>query len=161
LTVSTGDRSVSTLQRLYTLPTVRVKVPKNFEPNHTCVDQTQYHTTEVWLHRDATKPLQRYAEDQQPATVTAAEQIITLPSGQHLSKGFYPTRTGLYSFNSGPLCSFRIRLTDNSTHLINRLSQSHMDCGCTVVGDSPGGPLKQLGKPHLKPAKSQGQTRPT
>jgi hypothetical protein len=24
------------------------------------------------------------------------------------------------------------------------------------VGDSPGGPLKQLGKPHMKPAKSQG-----
>jgi hypothetical protein len=28
-----------------------------------------------------------------------------------------------------------------------------------VVEDSPGGPLKQLGKPHLKSAKSQGQTR--
>jgi hypothetical protein len=28
-----------------------------------------------------------------------------------------------------------------------------------TVGDSPGGPLKQLGKPHLKPAKSQSQTR--
>jgi hypothetical protein len=28
-----------------------------------------------------------------------------------------------------------------------------------TVGDSPGGPLKQLGKPHLKPAKGQGQTR--
>jgi hypothetical protein len=27
------------------------------------------------------------------------------------------------------------------------------------VGDIPGGPLKQLGRPHLKPAKSQGQTR--
>jgi hypothetical protein len=25
-----------------------------------------------------------------------------------------------------------------------------------VVGDSPRGPLKQQGKPHLKPAKSQG-----
>jgi hypothetical protein len=25
------------------------------------------------------------------------------------------------------------------------------------VGDSPGGPLKQLGKPHLKPAKSQAK----
>jgi hypothetical protein len=28
------------------------------------------------------------------------------------------------------------------------------------VGDSPGRPLKQRGKPHLKPAKSQDQTRP-
>jgi hypothetical protein len=24
------------------------------------------------------------------------------------------------------------------------------------VGDSPGGPLKQMGKSHLKPAKNQG-----
>jgi hypothetical protein len=29
--------------------------------------QPSYHTSKVWLHRDATKPLQRYAEDQQPA----------------------------------------------------------------------------------------------
>jgi hypothetical protein len=27
------------------------------------------------------------------------------------------------------------------------------------VGDSPGGPHKRMGKSHLKPAKSQGQTR--
>jgi hypothetical protein len=27
------------------------------------------------------------------------------------------------------------------------------------VGDSPRGPLKQLGNPHLKPATSQSQTR--
>jgi hypothetical protein len=87
LTVSTTDRSALTLQRLYTFTTARVKVPKNFEPNHACADQAQYQTTEVWLHRDATKPLQRYAEDQQPATVTAAERTITLPSGQYLSKG--------------------------------------------------------------------------
>ena len=50
MTVSTADISVlNTLQRLYTLPTSRVKVPKNFEPNH------------VWLHRDATRPLQRFS----------------------------------------------------------------------------------------------------
>jgi hypothetical protein len=70
------------------------------------------------------KPLQRYAEDQQPATVTAAERAITLPNGQHLSKGCYPKRTGLYPFNSGHLCSFWIRLSDNSTHLINWLSRA-------------------------------------
>jgi hypothetical protein len=29
-----------------------------------------------------------------------------------------------------------------------------------LVGDSPRGPLKQLGNPHLKPATSQSQTRP-
>jgi hypothetical protein len=28
-----------------------------------------------------------------------------------------------------------------------------------AVGDSPRGPLKQLGNPHLKPATSQSQTR--
>jgi hypothetical protein len=138
LTVSTLTDQFYILQMLYTFSTTRVKASKNFEPNHACADQAQYHTTKVWLHRDATKPLQIYAEDQQPTTVTAAERTITLPSGQHLSKGCYPKRTGLYPFNSGPLCSFRIRLSDNSTHLINWLSQSHMDCGCTVfLGGSP------------------------
>ena len=29
-----ADISVFTLQMLYTLPTIRIKVPKNFEPNH-------------------------------------------------------------------------------------------------------------------------------
>jgi hypothetical protein len=28
-----------------------------------------------------------------------------------------------------------------------------------LVGDSPRGPLKQVGNPHLKPATSQSQTR--
>jgi hypothetical protein len=32
-------------------------------------------------------------------------------------------------------------------------------CLGATVGDSPGGPLKRIGKSHLKPAKSQGQTR--
>ena len=138
LTVSTADRSVLTLQRLYTFTTARVKVPKNFEPNHACADQAQYHTSEVWLHRDATKPLQRYAKAPTTHDSYSSGRTITLPSGQHLSKGCYPKRTGLYPFNSGPLYSFRIRLSDNSTHLINWLCQSHMDCGCTVfLGGSP------------------------
>ena len=33
--MSTTDISVFTLQRLYTFITIRVKVPKNFGPNHT------------------------------------------------------------------------------------------------------------------------------
>jgi hypothetical protein len=32
-------------------------------------------------------------------------------------------------------------------------------CSGATVGDSPRGPLRQQGKPHLKPAKSQGSTR--
>ena len=37
MTVSTANRLVLTLQRLYTFTTIRVKVPKNFEPNHAYV----------------------------------------------------------------------------------------------------------------------------
>ena len=37
LTVSTANRLVLTLQRLYTFTTIRIKVLKNFEPNHTYV----------------------------------------------------------------------------------------------------------------------------
>jgi hypothetical protein len=58
------------------------------------------------------KPLQRNAENQQPATVTAAERTITLPSGQHLSKGCYTKRTGLYPFNFGLLRPFQERCCD-------------------------------------------------
>jgi hypothetical protein len=138
LTVSTADRSVLHSAEVVHFHHSSRKSSEELWTPPCDADQASYHTPEVWLHRDATKPLQRYAEDQQPATVTATEWTITLSSGQHLSKGCYPKRTGLYSFNSGPLCSFRIRLSDNSTHLINWLSQSHMDCGCTVfLGGSP------------------------
>jgi hypothetical protein len=34
------------------------------------------------------------------------ERTITLPSGQHLSKGCYPKRVGLYPFNSAPRAPF-------------------------------------------------------
>jgi hypothetical protein len=138
LTVSTADRSILHSAKVVHFHHSSRKSSEELWTQHTCADHAQYHTSEVWLHRDATKPLQRYAEDQQPATVTAAERTITLPSGQHLSKGCYPKRTGLYPFNSSPLCSFRIRLSDNSIDLINWLSQSHMGCGCTVfLGGSP------------------------
>jgi hypothetical protein len=30
---------------------------ENFAPNHACAGQAQYHTTEVWWHRDPTRPL--------------------------------------------------------------------------------------------------------
>jgi hypothetical protein len=137
LTVSTADRSVLTLQRLYTFTTARVKVPKNFEPNHACGDQAQYHTSEVWLHRDATKPLQRHAKAPTTHDNYSSWRTIT-PSGQHLSKGCYPKRTGLYPCNPEPPVFLLDKVTNTITHLINWLSQSHMDCGCTVfLGGSP------------------------
>jgi hypothetical protein len=57
LTVSTTVITVYTLQRLYTFTTSRVKVLKNYESNHAVQKYAQYHTSEVWLHRDATRPL--------------------------------------------------------------------------------------------------------
>jgi hypothetical protein len=38
----------------------------------------------------------------------------------------------------------------------DNLSRLFFTCTNTSVGDSPGGPLKQMGKSHLKPAKNQG-----
>jgi hypothetical protein len=132
LTVSTADRSVFTLQRLHTFPTVRVKVPKNFELNHACADQAQYHTSELWLHRDSTKSLQRYAKAPTTHDSYSSGRTITLPNGQHLSKGCYPKRTGLYPCNPEPPVFLSDKVTNTIADLINWLSQSHVDCGCTV-----------------------------
>jgi hypothetical protein len=138
LTVSTADRLVLTLPRLYTFTTAQVKVPKNFEPNHACVDQTQYHTSEVWLHREAMKPLRRYAKAPPTHDSYSSGRTITIPGGQHLSKGSYPKRTGLYPCNPEPPFVPSDKVTSTITHLINWLSQSHIDCGCTVfLGGSP------------------------
>jgi hypothetical protein len=127
-----------TLQRLYTFTIARVKISKNFEPNHACDDQAQYHTYEVWLHRDATKPLQRYAKAPTTHDSYSSGRTITLPSGHHLSKGCYPKRTGLYPCNPEPPVFLSDKITSTIAHLINCLSQIHMDCGCTVfLGGSP------------------------
>jgi hypothetical protein len=127
-----------TLQRLYTFTTARVKVPKNFEPNHTCVDQAQYHTSKVWLHMDATKTLQRYAKAPTTHDSYSSGGTITLPSVQHLTKGCYPKRTGLYPCNPETPVFLLDKVTSTIAHLINWLSQSHIDCGCTVfLGGSP------------------------
>jgi hypothetical protein len=94
------------------------------EPNHTCADQAQYHTFKVWLHRDATKPLPRYAKAPATHDSYSSGQTITLPSGQHLSKGCYPKRTELYPCNPEPPVFLSDKVINTITHLINWLSQS-------------------------------------
>ena len=42
-----------------------------------CADQAQYHTSEVWLHRDATRPLQRFPNLYYPLRFQA-KTVITL-----------------------------------------------------------------------------------
>jgi hypothetical protein len=86
----------------------------------------------VWLHRDAMKPLQRYAKAPTTHDNYNSGRTITLPSGQHLSKGCYPKRTGLCPCNPEPPVFLSDKVTSTIAHLINWLSQSHMDCGCTV-----------------------------
>jgi hypothetical protein len=101
-------------------------------------DQASYHTSEVWLHRDATKPLQRHAKAPTTHDSYSSGRTITLPSGQHLSKGCYPKRTRLYPCNPKPPVFLSDKVTSTIAHLINWLSQSHVDCGCTIfLGGSP------------------------
>jgi hypothetical protein len=107
-----------TLQRLHTFTTVRVKVLTNFEPNHACADQAQYHTSEVWLHRNAMKPLQRHAKAPTTHDIYSSGWTITLPSGQHLSKGCYPKRTRLYTCNPELPVFLSDKATSTITHLI-------------------------------------------
>jgi hypothetical protein len=67
-----------------------------------------------------------------------SKRTITLPSGQHLSKGCYTKIIGLYPCNPEPPVFLSDMVTSTITHLINWISQSHMDCGCTVfLGGSP------------------------
>jgi hypothetical protein len=94
LTVSTADRSVFTLERLYTLPTVRV-------PLIARVCKALKHFRGEWLgvHYEAF-----IKACKEPITHDSYSSgwTITLPSGQHLSKGYYPKRTGLYPCNLEP-----------------------------------------------------------
>jgi hypothetical protein len=130
--------SISFTQRLHTFTTVRVKVLKNFESNHACANQAQYHTSEVWLHSDAMKPLQRYAKAPTTHDGYSSGRTITLHSGHHLSKGCYPKRTGLYPCNPKPPVFLSDKVTSTVADLINWLIQSYMNCGCTVfLGGSP------------------------
>jgi hypothetical protein len=78
------------------------------------------------------KPLQRYAKAPTTHDSYSSGWTITLPNGQHFSKGCYPKRTGLYPRNPKPPVFLSDRITSIIADLINWLSQSHVDSGCTV-----------------------------
>jgi hypothetical protein len=114
---------------LHTLPTARVKVLKNFGPNHAML--IRHHTT--LLRCDCIGTLRSLYKGMQKTNDPhsyGSGRTITLPSGQHLSKGYYPKWTGLYPYNPDPLCSFRKMAIKSITHLINWLRSEPYD---TVV----------------------------
>jgi hypothetical protein len=73
------------------------------------------------------KPLQRHAKAPITHDSYSSGRTITLPSGQHLSKGCYPKRTGLYPCNPEPPVFLSDKVISTIAHLINWLSQSHME----------------------------------
>jgi hypothetical protein len=117
---------------LHTLPTARVKVPKNFGPNHAML--IRHHTALqrcdcIGTLRSLYKGMQKTSDPHS----YGSGRTITVPSGQHLSKGRYPKRTGLYAYTPAtqiPLCSFRKRAIRSIAHLINWLRSEPYD---TVV----------------------------
>ena len=59
-----------------------------------CADQAQYHTSEVWLHRDATRPLQRFPNLYYLLRFQAA-MVITIPNEEDaLTKTYIHTSRG-------------------------------------------------------------------
>jgi hypothetical protein len=86
---------------LHTVPTVRIKVLKNFQPNHAML--AKHHTT---LPRcdciGALRSLYKGMQNTNDPHSYGLGRTITLPNGQHLSKGCYPRRTGLYPCNPDP-----------------------------------------------------------
>jgi hypothetical protein len=132
LTVSTTDRSVLHSAEVLHFHHSSRKSSEEFWTQPCDADQASYHTSEVWLHRDATKPLQRHAKAPTTHDSYSSGRTITLPSGQHFSKGCYPKRIGLYPCNPEPPVFLSDKIISTITHLINWLSQSHVDCGCTV-----------------------------
>jgi hypothetical protein len=86
---------------LHTLPTARVKVSKNFGPNYVML--ARHHTT--LLRCDCIGMLRSLYKGMQKTNNLhsyGSGRTITLPSGQHLSKGRYPKRTELYPCNPHP-----------------------------------------------------------
>jgi hypothetical protein len=68
------------------VPTVRVKAPKNFKPNHAML--AKHHTT--LLRCDCIGTLRSLYKGMQKTNDPhsyGSGQTMTLPSGQHLSKG--------------------------------------------------------------------------
>jgi hypothetical protein len=107
--VSTADRLVLTLQRLYTFTTARVKVLTNFEPNHAML--VKHHTT--LLRCDCIETQQSLYKDmqkhQQPTTVTAQSGPQPSLVVSTLEKAATPKELGYNPATPSPLCSFLIR----------------------------------------------------
>jgi hypothetical protein len=130
--------SFTVCRGLHTLPTARIKVPKNFGPNHAMLIR---HLTTlprcdcIGMLRSLYKGMQKTNDPHS----YGSGQTITLPSGQHLSKGCYPKRTGVYPCNSDPPCSFRKRAIKSIAHLINWLRSEPYDIVVAHVflGGSP------------------------
>jgi hypothetical protein len=111
---------------LHTSPTACVKVPKNFGPNHAML--ARHHTTLprcdcIGTRRSLYKDMQKTNN----LHSYRSGRTITLPSGQHLSKGW---GSGYTPVTRIPLCSFRTRAIRSITHLINWLRSEPYD---TVV----------------------------
>jgi hypothetical protein len=121
--------SFTLCRRLHIVPTVRIKAPKNFRPNHVMLDK--HHTT---LPRcDCIGTLQSLYKGMQKTNDPrsyGSGRTITLTSGQHFSKGCTPKGPGYTTATRIPLCSFRKRATSTITRLIIRLRSEPCD---TVV----------------------------
>jgi hypothetical protein len=115
---------------LHTVPTFRVKAPENFRPNHVML--AKHHTTLprcdcIGMLRSLYKDMQKTND---PHSYRSA-WTITLPNGQHLSKGCYPRRTGLYPSNPDPplLLSEKVHWYDHTTNYSAKV-QAMWHCGC-------------------------------
>jgi hypothetical protein len=105
---------------LHTLPTARVKVPKNFEHNHAML--IRHHTTLprcdcIGTLRSLYKGIQKTND---PHSYRSG-RTITLPSGQTLAKAATPKGPGYTPATRIPLSSFRKRAIRSIAHLINWL----------------------------------------
>jgi hypothetical protein len=123
---------------LHSLCTARVKVPKNFGPDHAIL--IRHHTTLprcdcIGTQRSLYKGMQKTNDPQS----CGPGRTITLPSGQHLSKGCYPKRTGLYPCNPDPPLLLLERAIRSIAHLINWLRTEPYDIVVAHVflGGSP------------------------
>jgi hypothetical protein len=114
---------------LHTLPTARVKHPRNFKPNHVML--AKHHTTILRCDRIGTqRSLYKGMQKTNDPHSYGSGRTITLPRGQHLSKGCYPKRTRLYPCNPDPPLILSEKATSSIAHLINWLRSKPCD---TVV----------------------------
>ena len=94
VTVSTADISVLHSAKVVHFHHNSRKSSEELCTQPRCVDQAQYHTSEVWLHRDATRPLQRFPNLHWSAKVSG-RVVITLPNEEDaLTKTYIYTSRG-------------------------------------------------------------------